>query len=58
MEFKKEDRIKVLEGIYTGKEGKVNVLAENVPKSVGVILRGAEKVTTVCWFKPTEIEKI
>lgn len=58
MEFKEKDRVRVIEGIYTGKEGRVDALAENVPKPVGVILEGAEKVVSIWWFKPTEIEKI
>lgn len=57
MKFEEKDRIRVLVGVYQGKEGKVIVLALDAPKSVGVTIYGAEKALVTTWFKPEEIEK-
>lgn len=58
MSFEEKDQIRVLVGVYQGKEGKVTVLAPDVPKSVGVTICGAEKALVTTWFKPEEIEKL
>ena len=56
MDFKEGDRIRVLIGVYTGKEGVVATIAPNAPKSVGVRVLGTDGVLPLTWFKPEEIE--
>ena len=52
------DRIRVLVGVYTGKEGRVDSLSD-APKSIGVHVFGGEKTTLpLTWFRPEEIEKV
>lgn len=53
------DRIRVLVGVYTGREGRVLNLALLAPKSIGVhIFVGKEATLPLTWFRPEEIEKI
>lgn len=58
MKFEEKDRIRVLVGVYQGKEGRVTCLAPDAPKSVGVTIYGADKSLVTTWFKPEEIEKL
>lgn len=58
MEFEIGNKIKVIQGNYIGKEGRVDAIAPDVPKSIGVILQGAEKVMMTYWFKPEEVELV
>jgi len=54
------DRIRVLVGIYTGKEGRVDSVS-SAPKSIGVYVFGGlpkEMVLPLTWFRPEEIEVI
>lgn len=47
-------RIRVLTGVYVGKEGQVDAMS-NAPKNIGVALIG-DKVQPLTWFKTDEIE--
>lgn len=54
------DRIRVLVGVYTGKEGRVKSLSD-APKRVGVhVFGGLQKdmILPLTWFRPEEIEKL
>ena len=53
------DRIRVLIGDYTGKEGRVDSLSD-APKCIGVEVfgTGGKMVLPLTWFRPEEIEKI
>lgn len=52
--IQKHDTVTVTEGVYTGKQGTVEVLAgDDVPKRIGVRIG-----TALVWFQPTEIEVI
>ena len=56
MDFQMDDRVRVLMGVYAGKQGVVDVIATEQAKSVGVRILGGEKVLPLTWFKPEEIE--
>ena len=58
MDFKTSDRIRVLIGVYAGKQGVVDAIATEQEKSVGVRILGGGKVLPLTWFKPDEIEKV
>lgn len=58
MEFKVDDPIGVLVGVYKDKKGRVTCLAPDALKSVGVTIYGADKALVTTWFKPEEIEKV
>ena len=52
------DRIRVLVGVYTGKEGRVDSLSD-APKCIGVYVFGSKEMTLpLTWFKADEIEVI
>ena len=49
----KGDTVTVLEGNYTGKQGQVLIVVENVPKCIGIRFGLA-----LVWFTPMEIEVV
>ncbi len=52
------DRIRVLVGVYTGKEGRVDSVS-SAPKSIGVYVFGSKETTLpLTWFRPEEVEKV
>ena len=52
------DRVRVLVGVYAGKEGRVDSISD-APKCIGVYVFGSNKMTLpLTWFKPEQIEKI
>jgi len=53
--LKKGTSIKVLEGIYQGKSGVIEIVAD-VPCCYGVEIRG-DRMPPIIWFKPEEIER-
>ena len=50
--------VRVLAGVYAGRDGKVQVLSD-APKSVGVLVYGGDGATLpLTWFKPEEVEEL
>ena len=55
--MKKGDKIKVKVGVYAGKEGIIEAIAD-APKSIGVGSAITGVVGLITWFKPNEVELI
>lgn len=57
--LKINDRVRVLVGVYTGQEGRVESLSD-APLCIGVHIFGGKKevVLPLTWFRPEEVEKI
>lgn len=56
MDFKEKDSVRILVGVYAGKEGKVDTIAEGAEKLIGVHIPG-ERIPLI-WFEPEEVEKL
>ena len=48
-----DDTVRVKEGAFVGKIGKIEAIATDVPKSVGVRI---PKTSMLVWFRPAEVE--
>ena len=55
-DYKEGDQIRVLIGVFRGKQGKVTTVVPEQEKSLGVILKQDGPVYTT-WFRPHEIER-
>lgn len=57
--FKEGDSVRVLVGIYAGKQGRVEIVTNTAPKGVGVRVYGEGKMTLpLTWFREEEIELV
>lgn len=57
--LKIKDRVRILVGVYVGKEGRVDSISSAL-KSIGVYVfaGGKVKALPLTWFRPEEIEKV
>jgi hypothetical protein len=55
-----KDRVKPLAGVYAGRIGRVDSIATDVPKCIGVVFEKAEKgeLLFLTWYEPNQLEKV